>query len=110
MKISRLIGNLAEDRAVEYLKKNGFFIVERNFFSRFGEIDIVAKRKDILHFMEVKYSKSFDPLERITKQKLQKIIKTVDYYMLKNNFDENFQIDALIVTESDIELLENISY
>ncbi|WP_281169402.1 YraN family protein [Sulfurospirillum arcachonense] len=101
---------MAENKAVEYLSKNGYSIVETNFYSRFGEIDIIAKKDNILHFFEVKYSKDYDPLTRITPKKLAKIIKTVDYYMYKKNIDSDYQVDALLVNEKLIEIVENISY
>ena len=109
MKISLVVGIKAETRAVEYLKENGYSILERNFHSRFGEIDIVAFKDDILHFFEVKYSKEYDALTRITPKKLQKIIKTIDYYMYKKELDLDYQIDALIVNDKLIEIVENIS-
>ncbi len=110
MKISLFVGLQAESRAVEYLKNSGYSIVERNFHSRFGEIDIVAKKDTILHFFEVKYSKEYDALERITPKKLQKIIKTVDYYIYRKNINLDYQIDALIMNDSSIEIIKNISY
>jgi len=109
LKISLIVGLKAETRAVEYLKKSGYSILKRNFHSRFGEIDIVAKKDDILHFFEVKYSKDYDALTRITPKKLQKIIKTIDYYMYTNSIDMDHQIDALIVNDNLIEIVENIS-
>ena len=109
MKISLVVGLKAETRAVEYLKENGYSILERNFHSRFGEIDIIAKKDDILHFFEVKYSKDYDALTRITPKKLQRIIKTVDYYLYKNNIDLDYQVDAFIVNDMLIEIVENIS-
>ncbi len=110
MKISLKIGLKAEDRAVEYLVSHNYSILDRNFHSRFGELDIVAKKDDILHFFEVKYSKEYDAITRITPKKLQKIIKTIDYYMYKKNIDLDFQIDALLVNDKLIEIVENISY
>jgi len=110
LKISLYVGLKAEDKAVEYLKKYGYSIVERNFHSRFGEIDIVAKKDDILHFIEVKYSKKYDAIERITPKKFQRIIKTIDYYIYKKDIDLDYQVDALIVNDKLIEIVENISY
>ncbi|MDA7848240.1 YraN family protein [Sulfurospirillum sp.] len=107
--MSLIIGLEAEEKAVEYLKKNGYSIFERNFYSRFGEIDIIAQQEDVLHFFEVKYSKDYDAITRITPKKLQKIIKTIDYYMYKKNIDLDYQIDALIVNDKLIEIVENIS-
>lgn len=109
MKISLIVGLKAEEKAVEYLKDNGYSIIERNFHSRFGEIDIIAKKDDILHFFEVKYSKDYDAITRITPKKLHKIIKTIDYYIYKKNIDSDYQIDALIVNNKLIEIVENIS-
>ncbi len=110
MKISLEVGLQAEEKAVKYLEKQGYFVVERNFHSRFGEIDIIAQKDEILHFFEVKYSKNYDAITRITPQKLQKIIKTVNYYLMKKNPDYDYQIDALIVNETSIEIVENISF
>ena len=110
MKISLIVGLQAEDRAVEYLKSSGYYIVERNFHSRFGEIDIVAQKGDVLHFFEVKYSKEYDAIERITPKKLQKIAKTVDYYIYKKKLDIDYQIDALVVDDDLVEIVENVTY
>ncbi len=85
-------------------------ICDTNFHSRFGEIDIVAKKDEILHFIEVKYSKNYDPITRITPSKLSKIIKTVDYYLYKKKIDLDYQIDGLLVNDDSFEIIENISY
>ena len=63
-----------------------------------------------MHFFEVKYSKNYDPIERITPKKLGKIIKTIDFYMYKKDMDLDYQIDALLVNDLLIEIVENISY
>ena len=103
------IGLKAEDRVVKFLQKNSYKIIKRNFHSKFGEIDIVAKKDGVLNFFEVKYSKNYDPIERITPSKMKKIIKTVDYYFMLNVCDEEYQINAALVTSTDIEIIENIS-
>lgn len=89
---------------------SGYSIDERNFHSRFGEIDIIATKDEIIHFIEVKYSKDYDPIGRITPSKLSKIIKTINYYFYKNNRELDYQIDALLVNDSLMEIVENISY
>ncbi|ELI0034280.1 YraN family protein, partial [Campylobacter coli] len=50
---SYLSGILGEDKACDFLKKQKFEILKRNFRSKFGEIDIIAKKDGILHFIEV---------------------------------------------------------
>ena len=52
-------GNIAEDRACEYLRSRGFRIIDRNVYNRFGEIDIIALKDSVLHFVEVKSGNAF---------------------------------------------------
>ena len=110
LKISLEIGRNAEKKAIEYLKSIGYSIKDINFYSRFGEIDIICEKDSVLHFMEVKYSQKSDPITRITSSKLTKIIKTIDYYMYNKNIDLDYQIDAILVNDKQIEIVENISY
>ena len=108
--MSRAKGNLAEDKAVLYLQENGYFIAQRNFYSRFGEIDIIATKEDVLHFVEVKSGENYElAIQNITPAKLSRLIKTANVYMKKKSLDVDFMLDALIVTPQNIELLENIS-
>ena len=75
----------SENKAVKFLKSHGFEILERNFHSRFGEIDIIAKKDEILHFIEVKAtSKNYETAYRITSSKFSKILKTIKFYKIKN--------------------------
>jgi len=105
--LSRAKGNIGEDKAVSFLEERGFMIVDRNYYSRFGEIDIIAKKEDVLHFVEVK-SGEYDPIYQITPSKISKIIKTADIYRQKKRVDCDFCLDAIIVTE-EIEFIENIT-
>ena len=105
--MSRARGDLGERRAAAYLKDLGFEILDTNFHSRFGEIDIIASKEGVLHFVEVKSGEG-EPIYRITPAKLSKIIKTADIYMQKKRFFCDYCIDAVIVTE-EIELIENIT-
>jgi len=108
--MSRAKGNLAEDRACAYLDENGFMIVERNFYSRFGEIDIIASKESVLHFIEVKSGLDYElAVQNITRSKLLKLIKTGNTFMKKNNLNIDFVYDAVIVTPQQVELVENIT-
>ncbi len=108
--MSLKIGHDAENRVEKFLIKNGYKIIKRNFHSKFGEIDIIAKKNKIWSFFEVKYSKNYDPIHRITPAKMHKIIKTIDYFFMINNSDEEYQISAALVTPKGIEIIDNISY
>ncbi len=108
--MSRAKGNIAEDKACDFLYEKGFTVIERNFYSRFGEIDIIVSRDEVLHFIEVKSGLEYESaVLNISPKKLNKFIKTVHVYMKKNALDIDFQIDAVIITPQAITLLENIT-
>ena len=106
-----LFGFKSESKAAKFLIKNGYSILERNFHSKFGEIDIIALKDEILHFIEVKATeKEYETIYRITKSKMSKICKTVDYYILKTKSNYDFQIDAILIEGKNIKFIENISF
>lgn len=108
--MSRYKGNLAEDKAVEFLSENGFVVVERNFYSRFGEIDIIVIKDEVLHFIEVKSGLDFESaIQNITPKKLSRLIKTGHVYMKKNSLDVDFVYDAVVVTPKAVDIVENIT-
>ncbi len=88
--------------ALKYLQSHNYHIIDSNFkFGRFGEIDLVAKKDDLTIFFEVKYranEKYGLPEESVTKSKLHKLKRTVDYYCVKNwiNF-EKIQFDVIAI-------------
>ena len=108
--MSRAKGNLAEDKACAFLYDNGFSILDRNFYSSFGEIDIIVTKDDVLHFIEVKSGDDYElAIQNITKSKLSKLIKTANVYMKKNGFDSDYEYDAVVVTPEEIFHIENIT-
>jgi putative endonuclease len=65
--MSRLKGNIAEEKAVNFLKQKGFSIIEQNYYAKkMGEIDIIATKGDVYHFVEVKSGTSYDAVYNIT--------------------------------------------
>ncbi len=96
---TRDLGNLAEDFASHLLQSKGYKVIDRNFRSRFGEIDIVAEEGSTLVFVEVKarWSQKFgSPEEAVTPSKLRKIRKTAEYYALINSkTDRKMRIDVV---------------
>lgn len=112
-------GKRGEDLAASYVEKQGYKILDRNFRIRGGEIDIVAIDGDTLAFIEVKTRSSQEfgsPLEAITPWKLRALIKTAQFYKIKQrNLPDLMRIDAVSVTieyttgKVEIELVKNIS-
>ncbi len=80
----REIGKEKETQAVLYLEKQGYTILDRNYWTRFGEIDIVAEDDGYLCFVEVKYRENAGhgaPEGVVTRKKQQNIIRTMYYYL-----------------------------
>lgn len=99
-------GRLGEKAATKYLDSLGYKILETNFTSKYGEIDIIAKSKTTLIFIEVKNYKNnslVTPYAAISKTKQHKIIKTAQYYCLKNNIkDIPSRFDVIILKDNRI--------
>lgn len=107
--MSRVKGGEYETRACEYLKNLGFEIIERNFYSRFGEIDIIATKEGVIHFIEVKGSEKYESIYAITPKKLNKIIQTINYYLAKNSISSAYCIDAIAFSAESITYIPNIT-
>ena len=88
----KLLGKVAEKCAVKYLKKNKYKILEQNYATHFGEIDIIAKDNDCYVFIEVKTrtsDKFGEPMEAVTDFKQRHIIRSAQSYLMTNKIDEN---------------------
>ncbi len=104
-------GNDAEELATRFLEEAGFRIIERNYYARkLGEIDIIAHRNGVWHFIEVKSAgRDFDPIYNLTPAKLRKVVRSAHYYLKVNRLDVAFSIDALLVRRGEVELIENVT-
>jgi putative endonuclease len=103
-------GNLAEERGCDYLRQNGFRIIDRNVYNRFGEIDIIALRDNVLHFVEVKSAMTYEQaINNLSPSKLQKLNRTIQFYLQQKRLNHDYCIDALIVSDEGIEWIENIT-
>lgn len=109
--MSKEKGDFAEKKAISYLEDRGFKIIETNFYAKkLGEIDIIALKNEVYHFCEVKSANEYEiAVNNLTFSKLSKIKRSVDYYLQTKNVKEAFCIDAIIVINEDISLLENIT-
>ena len=97
--------------AGDFLKKQGYRILQYNFRCRNGEIDIIAENGCDLIFCEVKYrsgSQSAIPLEAVHPEKQRRISKTALYYLTKTNQTERFcRFDVIGITDQEITWVKN---
>lgn len=95
-------GDIWEIVAIKYLQKNNYKIIDTNFkYWRYWEIDIISNIDDLTVFIEVKYRKNLNfwlPEESVTKSKLRKFSKTIDYYCFKNKISyEKIRFDVIAI-------------
>ena len=92
-------GRLGENIATAYLKQNNYEIITRNFRCRQGEIDIIAKIKNVYIFIEVKARTSLQygrPAEAVNNIKKQHIKRATEYYLYKNRLENcNIRFDII---------------
>jgi len=103
----RELGALGEDIASDFLKANGIQIIIRNYFTKFGEIDIIGIEKKTIIFIEVKLRKSFkygEPLESITSKKLERIRSSADLFLCDNSSYDTYdcRFDVICLTYSKV--------
>ena len=109
--LPKIFGDASEDLATAFLEQEGFVVIERNYFARkLGEIDIIAQRDGVLHFIEVKSGRAdFDPVYNFGSEKQRKVINSAYYYMKSKHLDTAFSIDALIIRGDEVEFIENVT-
>lgn len=114
-KYNKVLGNCGEDAAAKYLKKNKYTILERNFFIRGGEIDIIAQKGDYVIFAEVKTRTNDDyggGLSAVTYAKQQHLIKAAQMYLMDKG-DCSARFDVIVVKgcmKGNKFVLENIEH
>ncbi len=103
---NRIKGKEGEEMAESYLRKQGYRIIEMNHQTKFGEIDLIVSKNDVLIFVEVKFKQTEDfgtPEEMIGQNKLSQVRRTAELYLLTNPDIEKqfqkYQIDAICIVE-----------
>lgn len=127
-----LVGALGEEIACRFLIGHKYDLLDRNFRQKCGEIDIVAEKMGILHFVEVKTvsrekcggvihetsdPSGYRPEDNIHFRKLQRLERTIQIYLIKNHVprETRFQIDGVTVylhpecQKASVKLIENIN-
>ena len=111
------LGKKGEQLAVDFLLKNGYDIVERNYRFDKAEVDIIAKQKDTLAIVEVKTRSTIDfgnPQDFVKPKQIQRLVKAVDEYVTTNDLDVEVRFDIIAIVKErkgfSIEHLENAFY
>ena len=96
--IRKTTGSLAEDKACEYLQKQGLKLIEKNYHCRNGEIDLIMQDKEQIVFVEVRYRKSNShgsALDTVNQAKINKIITTASHYLMQHQLDKPTRFDVV---------------
>jgi len=98
-------GKLGEQCAVAFLEKSEYRIVERNYRSRQGEIDIIAQKKDKLVFIEVKTWDVYTDIDieyAVNGEKMNRILQTAKYFLMRHrSYDDYFiRFDLIFITDN----------
>ncbi|WP_396185417.1 YraN family protein [Flavobacterium sp.] len=98
------LGKLGEELAVEFLRKNGYEILETNWTFQKAEVDIIAKKENILAIIEVKTRSSLDfglPQDFVKPKKIQLLVKAVNEYVLSKDLDIEVRFDIIAIHKED---------
>lgn len=110
---NKKLGKLGEKKARSYLRKNGWKTVEKNYVNPFGEVDIIARKGDVLAFIEVKTRLSDEfgaPSEAVTASRRRKYILAAKYYFAGREPDCTVRFDIIEVFRGRINRIENAFY
>lgn len=106
------IGKFGQQLAAEFLQKRGYEIIGQNFFTRLGEIDLIARDGEQLVFIEVKTRLGHNfglPEEALNSDKAKKIKETALEYLMQNNINsDNYRFDLVAVEINELEMKAQI--
>src|SRR3989344_7561345 len=116
--LKRQTGDIGEGVVCKYLEQKGFRILERNYLRKWGEIDIVAEKGDLLSFIEVKSvsRESYRPEENMHPAKLKRLHRVIQTYLLDRKVpaSREWRVDVACVyldfstRKAKVEMLENV--
>jgi len=111
------LGKKGEQIAVDFLLKNDYDIIERNYRFEKAEVDIIAKKDDVLAIVEVKTRSTADfgdPQDFVKPKQIKNLVKAVDEYVTVNELDVEVRFDIIAIVKEtngyNIEHLENAFY
>lgn len=111
----KTLGNFGEDLTAAWLEQRSYTILARNYTTRWGEIDLIAQKDDVIAFIEVKTRKNvyFNVATVVTRSKQLKMIRTAQQYILTHKiYEKVFRFDVATVTPNEnhtyhVEYIEN---
>jgi putative endonuclease len=101
---STITGKKAEQAAANYLEMRGFTILEMNWRRPHTEVDIIARKKGVIYFVEVKYRKTDAQgggLDYVTTTKLQRMRRGAQSWVMDSKYDGQYQLAAIEVAGRD---------
>ena len=116
------IGALGEKVAGEYLRRQGMRIVDRNVARKTGEIDVIAREGNTLHFVEVKSilcsefpaertnEDRYDPSANLHEAKIRRVARTSEWYVANIDWEGEWQIDAVLVWLRERDVNARVQY
>lgn len=113
------IGLLGESIVCRFLEEKGYYIIERNYRKMWGEIDIIAEKRGVTHFVEVKTvsrepSEGIHPAENLHAQKVKRVKRATMSYLFEHGDVKGWRLDAALVVlhmknrQARIDYIENI--
>lgn len=109
---TKALGDAAEEKVAQWLVSNGFLVRERNWKTKYCEIDCIAEKDDTIYFIEVKYRASMNQgggLAAVTPKKLQQMGFAAELYMARHSSSLQSRLAALAVNKNGIEALLEVS-
>lgn len=111
---NRVVGVTGEKIASEYLIKNGYQILRQNYYTHWGEIDIIAVKSKTVTFVEVKTRVGTalgKPYEAVNKFKIQKLMRSINLFLLQNNYkDYKLSLDVISIVLSENRVIEKLKH
>jgi putative endonuclease len=125
---NKIVGNQGELITANYLKRKGFTLIEMNYLRKWGEIDVIVQKDQIIHFVEVKAVSyetkvyleravthgTWRPEENVHAFKIKKLSRAIESWIADNNWKGDWQIDVAAVrivpreTYATIKIIDNV--
>ncbi|NJW52241.1 YraN family protein [Salinimicrobium oceani] len=97
------LGKKGEDMAVAFLLKNGYEVVARNFMYQKAEVDIIARKGDILAVVEVKTRSTpdfGDPQDFVKKKQINQLVKAIDHFVNEHHLNVEVRFDIIAIIKN----------